>query len=93
MIEYWAHQVGCDDLIVRDYDRLHNGAIFDDFSFAVGLPPLGEVEIPPVRPNLRIDNNFIEYARVWALFAPARTTPPSIVCSPEWPRSLHLPRR
>ena len=40
MIEYWAHQVGCDELIVRDYDHLHNGAIFDDFSAAVGLPSI-----------------------------------------------------
>ena len=38
MIEYWAHLVGCDELIVRDYDHLHNGAIFDDFSLAIGLP-------------------------------------------------------
>jgi hypothetical protein len=70
MLEYWAHQVGCDELIVRDYDRLENGAIFDDFSAAVGLPSLGDVEIPAVRPNRRIDNNFIEYARIWCLFQP-----------------------
>jgi hypothetical protein len=70
MVEYWAHEVGCDELIVRDYDRLDDGAIFDDFSAAVGLPPVGDVEIPPVRPNRRIDNNFIEYVRVWSLFHP-----------------------
>ena len=70
MIEYWASQVGCDELIVRDYDHLHNGTIFDDFSAAVGLPSVDDVDTPPARPNLRIDNNFIEYARVWSLFQP-----------------------
>ena len=55
---------------MRDYDQLHNGAIFDDFSVAVGLPSVGDVEIAPIRPNRRIDNNFIEYARIWSLFRP-----------------------
>jgi hypothetical protein len=70
MIEYWAHQVGCDELIVRDYDHLQNGSIFEDFSTAVGLPRFDDVEVPPNRTNRRIDNNFIEYARVWSLFKP-----------------------
>jgi hypothetical protein len=70
MIEYWASQVGCDELIVRDYDDLRNGNILDDFSAAVGLPSIDASAVPPVRGNPRIDNNFVEYARLWALFRP-----------------------
>jgi hypothetical protein len=70
MIEYWACQVGCDELIVRDYDNLHNGNILDDFGVAIGLRRIDAADVPQVRPNPRIDNNFVEYARVWSLFRP-----------------------
>jgi hypothetical protein len=70
MIEYWASQVGCDEVIVRDYDHLHNGNILDDFSAAIGLPPIEEADMPVVRGNPRIDNNFVEYVRLWSLFRP-----------------------
>ncbi len=73
VIDYWAHGVGCNEVIVRSYDQLTDSAIFDDFSDAVNLPPLGNLDIPPVRPNRRIDNNFIEYARVWTLFRPGES--------------------
>ena len=93
MIEYWAHLVGCDELIVRDYDQLHNGAIFDDFSFAVGLPSVGDVEVPPIRPNRRIDNNFIEYARIWSLFRPRENHGPLHRLLQQMAEEPRLPRR
>jgi hypothetical protein len=70
MIGYWADDVGCHELIVRDYDHLRSGSIYDDFSAAVGLPAIGAAEIDDVGVSSRIDNNFIEYARVWSLFRP-----------------------
>jgi hypothetical protein len=76
MLEYWADVVGRDQLVVRDYDHLRNGAILDDFSAAAGVPDLGDLEVPPVRPNLRIDNNFIEYARMWSLYRPGHDHKP-----------------
>jgi hypothetical protein len=93
MIDYWAVQVGCDELVVRDYDRLHNGAIFDDFSVAVGLPAIDNVDVPATRPNPRIDNNFIEYVRVWSLFRPRENHEALHRVLAEMAEQRHLPER
>jgi hypothetical protein len=93
MIEYWAHQVGCDELIVRDYDHLQNGSIFDDFSAAVGLPRYDHVELPASRTNRRIDNNFIEYARIWSLFKPRENHAPLHRLLERMEDERNLPRR
>jgi hypothetical protein len=93
MIEYWAHQVGCDELIVRNFDQLRNGSIFEDFSSAVALPPLGDVEVPPGRENRRIDANFIEYVRVWSLFQPRENHGPLHALLESMEDEPKLPRR
>jgi hypothetical protein len=61
---------------VRNYERLHNGAIYDDLAVAVGMPSIDGLEILAIRPNRGIDNNFIEYVRVWALFRPRESNRP-----------------
>jgi hypothetical protein len=93
MIEYWASQVGCDELIVRDYDDLRNGNILDDFSAAVGIPAIDASAVPPVRGNPRIDNNFVEYARLWALFRPREPNRELHQLLERMAEDPHLPRR
>ena len=93
MIEYWASQVGCDELIVRDYDHLHNGTILGDFCAAIGLPEIENAGIPPVRGNPRIDNNFVEYVRVWSLFRPREDHGPLHRLLERMAEEPNLPRR
>jgi hypothetical protein len=93
MMEYWANQVGCDELIVRDYDHLRSGSIFEDFTDTVGLPRFDGVEVPPNRTNRRIDNNFIEYARVWSLFRPRENHGPLHRLLERMEEERNLPRR
>jgi hypothetical protein len=93
MIEYWASQVGCDELLVRDYDNLLNGNILDDFSAAVGLPSIDAAAVPPVRGNPRIDDNFVEYARLWALFRPREPNRELHQLLDRMAEDQHLPRR
>jgi hypothetical protein len=93
MIEYWASQVGCDELIVRDYDDLHNGTILDDFSSAIGLPAIDKADAPTVRGNPRIDNNFVEYVRVWSLFRPRQDHSALHRLLEQMTTETHLPKR
>jgi hypothetical protein len=93
MIEYWASHVGCDELIVRDYDNLHKGTILDDFSAAIALPALDTAEAPVVRGNPRIDNNFVEYVRLWSLFRPREDHSALHRLLERMADEPHLPRR
>lgn len=93
MIEYWATHVGCDELLLRDYDDLYNGTVLDDFCHAAGLPPLNGVEIPEIHTNPRIDNNFIEYARVWALFRPREPNKELLDVLERMETQAHIPQR
>jgi hypothetical protein len=59
---YWRDVIGDGELILRNYDRLIDGNIVSDFADAIKVDVH---EAAPARndPNVRIDNNFIEYVR------------------------------
>jgi hypothetical protein len=93
MIEYWTGRVGCDELIVRDYEHLHKGAILDDFIDANSLPAAPAADAARVRVNPRIDNNFIEYVRVRSLFRPHENHEALHRVLAQMAEQRHLPER
>lgn len=67
MLHFWSDKVGCDEMILRDYEKRKDRSAVVDFSEVLGVSD-DAISAASGAPNPRINNNFIEYARVQALF-------------------------